>query len=135
MRLKFSKKLRTACLSSKFTGSYKQTKITSKVLNSICQCANFICLISTFYCKPKKIRNRAWPCTGYYPLSFLFINYSNNYSTPSFIFTYLWCAYLCMLMRVFDLAYIVHKTGVTRVATMQIKIAFWSSIFSACLNV
>ena len=27
----------------------KQTKITSKVLKSICQCVNFLCLMPTFY--------------------------------------------------------------------------------------
>ena len=40
-----------------------------------------------------------------------------------------------MLMSVIDWFYIVHKTGVTGVATMQIKIAFLSLISSACLNV
>ena len=32
---------------------------------------------------------------------------------------------MCMLMNVIDKAYIVHETGVTGVATMQIKIAFY----------
>ena len=45
------------------------------------------------------------------------------------------CVLVCMLMSEIDLAYIVQKTAVTGVATMQIKIAFLSSIFSACLNV
>ena len=41
---------------------------------------------------------------------------------------------MSMLMSVIDWFYIVHKTGVTGVATMQIKIAFLSSISSACLT-
>ena len=40
---------------------------------------------------------------------------------------------MCMLMSVIDWAYFVHKTGVTGVAIMQIKITFLSS-YNLCMS-
>ena len=79
------------------------------------------------------LRNRAWPFSGRCPsLSSSPIIRS---TTPAVSFTYFLCACMCMLMSVIDSAYIVHKTGVTSVATKQIRIAFLSSISPACINV
>ena len=66
--------------------------------------------------------------------SLLFINYSNNYSRRWF-YVHLVCLHLyikeCDWLGLHCWYFYLHD----RVATMQIKIAFLSSIFSACLNI
>ena len=79
------------------------------------------------------LRNRAWPCTGHCPS--LFSSSIIRTTTPAVSFTLILCA--CVYVDDCDwlgLQCTVLWAGVTGVATMQIKIAFLCSVFSAVLT-